>query len=114
MTWTVPTSLIPALGVISALPGVLPPPLPRTAILTYHPSIPTPRGRGAWRVQLCSNLGSTKPEVISFYPGNQHHTPMRALRMPVARHLARGTWVNPTKLLREYLATQRLFSSNGG
>jgi hypothetical protein len=81
------------------------------AILTYHPHVGTFRGgRGAWRVAVCCpDLGMPTPiEVIKYYPGMQKHLPVKALRMPVSRRLVSGTWINPTKLLRELFARQRI------
>lgn len=80
-----------------------------TALLTYHPTVGTFRGRrGAWRVRVCMpELVSAGIQVIDYYQGNGR-PPVKALRMAVAKHLHPNTWVSPTKLLRELLAQRAL------
>lgn len=80
-----------------------------TAILTYHAHVGTFRGgRGAWRVRVCiPAIYGPGIDVINYYPGNGQ-APIKALRMEISRRLHPNTWVNPTKLLREYLAMRRL------
>lgn len=84
--------------------------------LTYHPEVGTFRGhRGAWRVAKCwpalVGARSWGPDNIctgQVYKGG--HRSSHALFMDVAQRLPTGVWVNPTKLLREYLATRRPIS----
>lgn len=74
------------------------------AALTYHPNVGTFRGtRGAWRVAHCS-AGLT--------PDSPFVNCSQMLVMEVPRQLRVGTWVNPTKLLRELLASRRQIPTN--
>lgn len=77
------------------------------AALTYHPDIATfaPANQvrsGAWRVASVwvgdTHIFVTRPVADPLTPH---------LVMPVTRPLRRGTYVNPTKLLREVLAVRR-------
>lgn len=76
------------------------------AILSYHPEVGTFRGkRGAWRVVLCYPHAGYPVErpYIAVGTNYSYTRPLRGrvLFMDVTRRLHKGTWVNPTKLLRE-------------
>jgi hypothetical protein len=78
------------------------------AVLTYHPRVSRFTNRSAWRVVLCAPLYmDPRPAVIDYYAGDGAIA-VKALRMPVPRRLVAGTWTNPTKLLRELFARQRI------
>jgi hypothetical protein len=81
------------------------------AVLTYHPEIGTFRGkRGAWRVQRYIPAGWWLPAGPVLKVGYDYSKQCKALFMDVARPLRVGTYVNPTKLLREVLAQRRQIS----
>jgi hypothetical protein len=87
------------------------------AVLTYHPHIGTFRGaRGAWRVEHTVRIFSTgplealPPRVGMLYPPSS--APRKALFLTVLRPLSRGTFVNPTKLLRELIEQRRDVSTH--
>jgi hypothetical protein len=82
------------------------------AVLTYHPSIatfarPGVPGRGAWRVRRCVP-GVTAGERPFISIGRDYGSHTNALFMDVPRRLTVGTYVNPTKLLRELFAKRLL------
>lgn len=80
------------------------------AVLSYHPDVGTFRGtRGAWRVEDYRHVEApvhAHPEV-GLLKDLGPARPKKVLFIDVARPLRRGTWVNPTKLLRELLAARR-------
>lgn len=68
------------------------------AALTYHPNIGTFRGqRGAWRVFSCFDAGAAPLGIRVGTDGDTKY-----LWMDVPRKLIRHTFVNPTKLLRQF------------
>lgn len=73
--------------------------------LTYHPDVGTFRGkRGAWRVHRSTPY--EMPNVPVIYTGEDlGRTPV--LVLPTCRQFRRGTFVNPTKILKEYQSTKR-------
>lgn len=78
------------------------------AVLSYHPDIGTFRGkRGAWRVvDSYKVIDDGAPRIKALpAPGNGYAQPV--LLMDVRKQLHRNTFVNPTKLLRESLATRQ-------
>lgn len=78
------------------------------AVLSYHPDIGTFRGgRGAWRVvDSYPVVDDGAPRVKALpAPGNGYRLPV--LLMDIHKRLHRNTFVNPTKLLCEFLAAQR-------
>jgi len=78
------------------------------AAFTYHPGIGTFRGqRGAWRVARTWPVGPLLGRPPCTIVGPDYTTRESVLFMGVARRLHVGTFVNPTKLLRELFAKRR-------
>lgn len=70
------------------------------ATFTYHPNIGTFRGnRGAWRVRQCWLRQTTGVPAVTVV-GDE-------LVMRVAKQLRPNTFVNPTRLLKEYFNHER-------
>lgn len=80
------------------------------AALTYHPEIATFGGRGAWRVHHCVQwFWPQSPRVVRVQP-DEGEPEILMLHIQSPRPLKPGTYVNPTKLLREVLEQRDPFS----
>jgi hypothetical protein len=88
------------------------------AVFTWHPDIAVfakhgrPAKQGVWRVREVIKIFSDgpmdfpPPSVGKLFPRSA--APVKALFMPVVRHLQRGAYADPTKLLREVLAKRSI------
>lgn len=85
-------------------------PLYFLAALTYHPEIATfSPGRGAWRVHHCVEwFWPIAPRVVRVQDDDDGEPEVLMLHIQSPRPLKPGTYINPTKLLREVFEQQRI------